>query len=305
MYIATVHLIHTVLYSNILLITILLYAPLMIAAQPAGNELPLPNIKGASMVIKVRQSFMQPRPYQDTEAVFLIGPDGYARTLYLGAPGNCTGKVQYAYRDGQLIRRMQFNTLDRHMLFTSPNQHSHREVSENTWVYQQGKVTLTRHIVGASKTKTRVCRYTYDSRGRIAGEYNDYPAQTLLYYPTRYDSVLYRYMGDSVYQLAYEQGMLRDSFAYVERHNSAGLVIETHQISRDGKHFEREIKHYDSSGRITVYESFSDRPAVQDDGKVLRADRVEYSYDAQGRPDEIICSALGIRRWSWKYDYLR
>src|SRR5205823_6472941 len=154
-------------------------------------------------------------------------------------------------------------------LFAPPAAHSHRLVSEDSWAYADGKVSFGRHFVGPAKTLTREIQYAYDEEGRVDEEHHYYPKQSFLYYPTQYDYVLYQYAGDSVYKLAYQNGRLRDSSAYVERRNSAGQITEMQQVSKDGRHYERELKHYDSSGRISVYESFSDRPSVQPDGTVL------------------------------------
>lgn len=283
---------------------LLLLLPLKGSGQVAENEPPLPNMKGVSIAIQLHYSTMPPHPYQDTLAVFLVGGDGYAHTAYLGALGSCNAKELYAYQDGQLIRRTHFNSLDPHGLFVSPEKHSHYLVSEDTWTYQHGRLSLTRHFAGPAKTLTREVRYTYNSEGRLATESSYYPKQSLLYYPAKFDYVLYRYIGDSVCTLSYSQGSVQGSFAYLERHNRSGLVSEWWQISKDGKHFDRELKQYDSSGRITILEALSDRPTVQRDGTVLRADRVEYYYDEKGRPYETRYFARGIKRWSYRYDYL-
>jgi hypothetical protein len=190
-------------------------------------------------------------------------------------------------------------------LFAPPQAHSHRLVSEDSWEYRDGRVSLERHTVGPRKTLTREVRYEYDRQGRVAAEYHEYPRQSMIYYPVQYDEVLYHYTGDSVCRMGYEQGRLRDSLVYVERRDRAGLITESMQVSPDEMHFERELRQYDSSGRITVLASFSDEPAVKDDGTVLRAERVEYSYDDQGRPDEVRCYARYIKRWAFKYYYIR
>jgi hypothetical protein len=204
-----------------------------------------------------------------------------------------------------MIRRSYFKTLDRHSIFAPPYAHSHRLLYEDEWAYAHGKVVSERHRVGEEKILTLEIRYTYDAEGRVDEIDYQYPPQSLIYYPSKCEAIQYRYSGDTVCKLKYRAGRICDSSYSLKRYNGSGLITELSEVSPDGKHFERSLNKYDTSGRIIVCESFSDRPAVRPDGVVLRADRVEYSYDGQGRPDEIRCFARGIKCWVYKYSYLK
>jgi len=291
-------------------VILLFCAPMYVAAQSASNELPLPPAKGVSMVVKMYYSFMPPQAGRtgfdkDTESVYLIAPDGYAYTRYICEGGLCAGKETYEYSEGKLIHRSYFNALDRHTLFVPPTAHSHRLVCEDSWEYEGGKVAVERHFAGVERTLTREIRYEYDSRGRVEAAYYEFPKQSLIYYPRAFESMQYRYSGDSVYRLAYRSGQVCDSMTYLERYDSKGLLREKSGVSADGLHFERALRRYDSSNRVLEYESLSNRPAVAPDGTVLRADRVEYTYDEKGRQDELRYFARGLKRWVYKYGYLK
>ena len=242
---------------------------------------------------------------RDTTSFFLVDETGHVQAQYFCNEGSCDGKVTYQYKDGHLTRVSRYGSPDRHPLFSAHAAYNHPLISEDIWTYKAGKVFSTLHTAGPLRTPTREVRYAYDREGRVTAEYNTYPRQSLVYYPTHYDAVVYEYNDDSVYKEQYENGILRDSLAYVARYNKSGQLTEQWQISKDGKHYERELRRYDSSGRITEFQYLSDRPAVKPDGTVLRADRVEYTYDALGRPDEVRYFARGIKRWSYKYDYLK
>jgi hypothetical protein len=291
-------------------ITLLVCSPTLLYAQGQANRSPLPQLKDVSMVLKVRHSFTYPRPVagerlRDTQAVFLVSPDGLTRVCYRSTSGNCIGKELYQYKDGALVRRTNFNTLDQHMPFAPPEMHSHRQMSEETWTYADGKVNGFRETVGPGKTLARALRYRFDGKGRVLAEYSVYPRQSLLYYSRRYDSVTYRYAGDSVYKTAYKSGIVTDSTGYVERHNSAGLVSEVIYAEQGGKGQEREVYRYDSSNRLSIYEYYSTKPVLDNKGQVLHADRIEYSYDEKGRLEEERYFARGLKRWAYRYNYLK
>jgi hypothetical protein len=284
--------------------------PLVVRAQSADNELPLPRLKDVSVVVKVRHDFTPHKPgtnirVRDTQSVFLIGPDGYAYTQYFCSAGNCLRKEAYEYQQGQLTRKRSFGTIDRHSPFAASSAHSHQPVSEDIWTYRGGKLISAKNMAGPASTPTRTARYSYDGHGRITAVYYTYPPQRIVYYPAPDDAVRYCYSGDSVCRLRYKNGALRDSSAYIERRNKAGLVTERWQVSRDEAHFEKERYLYDSSNRITGYEYTSDAPVLKKDGTVLHADRIEYTYDAEGRPDEVCYFARGIKRWAFQYNYVR
>jgi hypothetical protein len=290
-------------------VAILLCAPLSAFCQHNVQELPFPVLKDVSIVVKMHYSFMPPLPSKgwsrDTESIFLVSPDGYIRSRYFSKGGLCSGKAAYEYSEGRLVRSSHYRSPDRHPLFSDHSAYSHPLTYENIWTYKAGKLFSSRHLAGPGRKLTREIRYAYDHDGRLTAEYHTYPPQSLIYYPTRYDAVLYEYDEDSVFKLQYVKGRLLDSFAYVERRNPAGLVTELWQISKDGMHYERALTSYDSANRIKEYQYFSDRPSVRPDGTVLSADKVEYTYDPLGRPDEVRYFARGIRRWSYKYEYLK
>lgn len=284
--------------------------PLITQAQSAGNDLPLPRLKDVGMVVKVRHEFVPKKPrrlirLRDTQSVFIIAPDGCVQTQYLCSEDNCLGKEVYQCQDGQLLRKSTYNTLDRHPPFATITAHSHRLIAEESWTYQNGKAETLRNFAGPAKTLTREVRYAYDALGRVISQRLSYPPQHLVFFPRRPDFIRYDYRGDSVYRFEYEKGALKDSLGYIERRNKAGLLTERWQISKDKQHFERERYQYDSSGRLVVYEYASDRPSLKRDGTVLRADRVEYTYDAEGRPDEERYFSHGIKRWAYQYNYVK
>ena len=299
------------MYRTALLFLLLLQAgPFRAGGQSADHRPPLPQLHGVSMVVQVRYSFMPPPPGtrvhdKDTESVFLIGPDGFAHTRYFSGAGGCVGKETYAYADGLLARRSNFRTISRHSMFAAPSAHVHRLVSVQEWEYRTGLVTVERQFAGPDKTLTHEARYFYDNRARVTEERHKYPRQNLIYYPQPADYVQYQYRHDSVWKYSYLDGRLRDSSVYIQRRNHAGQIMELASGSADGSRFERELHRYDTAGRESVYELFSDRPSVKADGTVLHADRVEYVYDSLGRPDEARYLARGIKRWTIKYGYLR
>ena len=262
------------------------------------------------MVLRTYSFFVLPlkgemQKEKDTESVFFIAPDGFAHTRFFCEGGFCTAKECYEYKEGQLVRRKHFATLDRHSVFTRPQGHSHRLLYEDEWIYAGGKVVIERHKVGEERILTREIRYSYDAQGRVDEIYYQYPPQTLEYYPAKYQVMQYRYCGDTICKLGYRAGKVCDSSYALERYDGKGLRTETLQFSADRRRFERVLNKYDTSGRIVVCDATSDRPAVQADGVVLRADRVEYTYDEQARPDEVRFFARGIKRWSYKYIYLK
>src|ERR1043165_2894201 len=137
----------------------------------------------------------------------MIAPDGYCHTQYLCGGGLCRGKELYEYKDGRLTKRTSFESLDRHSPFAFLDKHSHREISEESFAYENGRLASFTHTAGPAKILTRKTDYNYDLRGRLIGEFNKYPQQKLVYYPTHYDHVQYRYIGDSVYRQEYERGI--------------------------------------------------------------------------------------------------
>ena len=291
-------------------ITFLLCLPTLLYAQSADNQWPLPKLANVSIVVKFRHSFAYPLPIpgerlRDTQAVFFVSRDGLTRLSYRGAAGACIGKEQYEYKDSLLMRRTSFNSLDPHTPFASPDKHSHRQVSEETWTYEGDKVKHFQETVGPGKTMAKLLSYRYDGKGRLASERSVYAQQSLMYYSRRYDSVTYRYYGDSVFKRAFKSGLVTDSVSYVEHRNKAGLLTEVIYPYPDGKGEDREVYHYDTAKRLSIYECFGNKPVLDRKGGVLRADRIEYVYDEKGRLEEERYFARGIKRWAYTYSYLK
>src|ERR1043165_9033784 len=143
-------------------IIMLLFWPACSLAQVADNDMPLPVLHDAGIVVKVRHAFI-PQAHlseriRDTVSVFLIGKDGYVYTRYLSTGGYCTGKECYQYKDGHMTRKTVFGTLNPHSPFAGSNAHSHALVVEDIWAYQGEKIVMARHIAGPSKTLTRETR---------------------------------------------------------------------------------------------------------------------------------------------------
>lgn len=271
--------------------TLLLCFPMLVYAQYMDGQWPLPKLKDVSMVVKVRHNFTYPLPtlaghLRDTEAVFLVSPDGLTRICYRCSSGSCVGKELYEYKDGLLLRRTSFSTLDQHTPFAPAALHSHRQASEETWIYENGKLSCSKEITGPTRTLAKELRYHYDAGGRLMVERRIYPKQCLLYYTRRYDSISYHYAGDSVFKNAYKNETIVDIAVYIERHNPAGLIAEVISLSQNREVQDRELFHYDTSNRLSVYECLSTAPVLDGKGHVLRADRIEYSYDEKGRLEE-------------------
>ena len=291
------------------LLILLISSPIVLMAQSAGNELPLPLVKGAGMVVRTYFSFMPPtdgstRFDKDTESLYIIARDGLAATRYIAEGGRCVGMERYRYSEGKLVHRAYFKSLSKHGLFAPPGAHNHRLVREDSFEYAGGKLVKERHFAGVDKVLTREIRNEYDRNGRMYASYYEYPKQSLVYYPNPYDAVEFRYSGDSVYRFGYRQGRICDSSTFLERLNAKGLLVEKCSFSTDGKQVERALRRYDSADRVIELESISSSPAVAPDGTILRADRVEYTYDEKGRPDETRYFARGLKRWIYKYGYL-
>jgi hypothetical protein len=108
-----------------------------------------------------------------------------------------------------------------------------------------------------------------------------------------------------VFKRAFKGNVVADSIAYIERRNAAGLLTELIYPAHDGKGQEREVYHYDTSNRLSIYECFGSTPAIDRKGAVLHADRIEYAYDDKGRLEEERYFARGIKRWAYTYSYLK
>jgi hypothetical protein len=285
-----------------------LCCPLLAHGQSPQEELPLPPVDGACLVIKVRYEFpWKPGgadPRLDTVGVFLVGDDGLVRTAYFCHAGRCTGKESYSYKNGLLQRKSGYTSISLHSPFARSAQHRHRLAFEKTWSYRDGKIAGMTCSAGPDRTPTLETHYNYDSQGRLISEHNTYPPQSAVQFPTHYDKVSYTYAGDSVFKECLEGGRLRDSSRWLARVDAQHRPIERAEPLEGGRHFKRERFIYDSLGRLRVFKCTRDTSPLREDGSIAYPDRIERDFDERGRLISERFFAREIKRWAFQYAYI-
>ena len=152
---------------------------------------------------------------------------------------------------------------------------------------------------------TKETLFAYDKQGRIILKVNKrYTIPGGLYWGSqKNDSTLYQQRNDTVYAVRYNETDTPERYQFYQKLDAKGRLLESYDQSPDGAHFESASNRYDKEGRLIESRYGSDRPAIQPDGIVLRADKVIYNYDKKGRRKEEIYYTEGKARWKYLYIY--
>jgi hypothetical protein len=268
---------------------------------------PLPRLKDCHMVIRTRELFPFPNTNQkvlarDTDYVFLIGPDGWVTGRLKASGGRCLGEEKLRVENGKITKREWFSSIDIHPVFARINEHRHEFSSSDSFEYQNGKLYREWNFACGDKALTKLTTYEYDEQGRVANLSFEFPKQTCVLYKEQFDAVRIDYSSDSIIHWRYKQGHIVDSLKY-EAHYKNGKQIQWRFATTDGVQ-EEGRRRFDSSGNLVLDEWISNMPSVQG-GRIYQPDRIEFTYDKQGRPVEIKCSIRGLRCWAYYYSYLR
>jgi|GEM_PF-3974732 hypothetical protein len=271
-------------------------------AQDINDAGRFPPAKGYRKVVK-KIAWEKPSPLfrspevTDTLETYLLNGDGRIAqiTSYDRLAGGAHTLHRLTYnQQGELASDtcfdLRFNTTTQPESYTS-------------WQYTKGQVTQARSVRGKELNQSTTSYFTYDNQGRKTSEKETHipPRKTDI---PGHDSVFYRYQNDTAYATAFHNGAT-EKYQYYVRFDAAGRQLAFHAESKDKKMFDHATTTYDNKGRITESIQSSHMPAIQDDGVVLRAERIMCSYDAQGKLVAETAYAGGKECWKYVYIYLR